>query len=566
MAFTVFDVLNEKSKAGTEDIPQARFRVKDISIFKMYRNEKNFYSTELIEELAGEILMYGLKQNLELVYEPCEKGEYRIIAGERRWMALKMLVEKGYKDFEIATCKLTAPQDSDEEQIEIIIANAYRTKSVADMIEEEKRLKDALGRMKSEGKKIRGYDLESGRLRDVIAAMLKMSRTKVAQIESVNNNLISEFKEELKKERMTFSAAYEISGMTETEQKEVLEKYKESGGISYKDIKNMKDQDNKEGAKAGKENVEIENGIESKEAYQYLETEYQEPHPESILSLCYSCKEYSSCDAKTATCAKCDRYINKAESEKTEEQRYSEEQDSIDRRTKKRLNEQEDERKMECLPGMAAERDGNAKKYIRVPEEIFRSIESGRQSYLILKDDNYREGNKITAVEFAKGKTTGQTLDIIILNREDENSSSALEPGYCIIGIRRENVTEREQPELPHLKNNEQRKEWIQNVEAWGLWYEDENIQARYYRYIFPDGSRLIAAKYRYTCPPWLSDDEDFIKDDGNYRETYYHMIYSDEYAANKENKYKCYERYYTNTTTSVAEIEEYLKLIQKKD
>ena len=69
--------------------------------------------------------MYGLKQNLELVYAPCEKGEYRIVAGERRWEALKYLVSKGYKEFELATSKLTTPQDDDEEQVEIIIAVSY---------------------------------------------------------------------------------------------------------------------------------------------------------------------------------------------------------------------------------------------------------------------------------------------------------------------------------------------------------------------------------------------------------------------------------------------------------
>ena len=51
------------------------------------------------------------------------------------------------------------------------------------------------GLRKTDGKKIKGYDLQSGRLRDVIASMLKMSKTKIAQIESVNNNLIPEFRE-----------------------------------------------------------------------------------------------------------------------------------------------------------------------------------------------------------------------------------------------------------------------------------------------------------------------------------------------------------------------------------
>ena len=125
--FSVKDALNKNSKAGIDESPRARFRTKDISIFKMYRNDMNFYSVEQVDELAGDILMYGLKQNLELVYAPCEKGEYRIVAGERRWEALKYLVSKGYKEFELATSKLTTPQDNDEEQVEIIIANAYRT-------------------------------------------------------------------------------------------------------------------------------------------------------------------------------------------------------------------------------------------------------------------------------------------------------------------------------------------------------------------------------------------------------------------------------------------------------
>ena len=231
--YSVMDALNKNTKAGIDETPRARFRTRDISIFKMYRNTMNFYDLSGIEELAGEILMYGLKQNLELVYEPNEQGEYRIIAGERRWLALKMLVEKGYKEFEMATCKLTTPQDSDEEQVEIIIANAYRIKSVKDLIEEEQRLKASLERIKAAGGTIKGYDLQSGRLRDVIATMLKTSKTKIAQMESVSNNLIPEFREELTKERLTFSAAYELSGMSAEEQREALGKYMETGELSY---------------------------------------------------------------------------------------------------------------------------------------------------------------------------------------------------------------------------------------------------------------------------------------------------------------------------------------------
>lgn len=303
--FSVKDALNKNSKAGIDESPRARFRTKDISIFKMYRNDMNFYSVEQIEELAGDILMYGLKQNLELVYAPCDKGEYRIVAGERRWEALKYLVSKGYKEFELATSKLTTPQDNDEEQVEIIIANAYRTKTTSDMIEEETRLKASLERMKAAGKKIKGYDLQSGRLREVISSMLHMSKTKVAQIEAVNNNLIPEWKEELKGERLTFSAAYELSGMTEDEQREALGKFTETGELTHKDVKDMK-AERAAGQQVSESDTEAEIGMNPPEVR--AGDDYETPHPEGITSICYSCTEYETCNVKTGTCTSCDQY------------------------------------------------------------------------------------------------------------------------------------------------------------------------------------------------------------------------------------------------------------------
>ena len=78
--------------------------------------------------------------------------------------------------------------------------------------------------------------------------------------------------------------------------------------------------------------------------------DYEIPHPEGIVSICYSCTEYETCNVKTGTCTKCDQYNNRKEAYKTEEQRYEEEQDQIDRETAKRLKEMEDEKKMETLP------------------------------------------------------------------------------------------------------------------------------------------------------------------------------------------------------------------------
>ncbi len=463
--FSVMDALNKNSKAGIDKSPKARFRTKDISIFKMYRNDMNFYSVKNIEELAGEILIYGLKQNLELAYAPCDKGEYRIVAGERRWEALKLLVSKGYKEFEIATCKLTSPQDADEEQVEIISANAYRVKSIADTIEEEQRLKTSLERMRAAGKQIKGYDLNSGRLRDVIASMLQISKTKVAQIESVSNNLIPEFKEELNKERLTFSAAYELSGMTEEEQREALATYEETGELTHKDVKTMKgekaagQQDSKEpervsesdtGKYVSYEEAAVNYGMNPPEG---LETEgenwertagagyeerpgdnYETPHPEGITSICYSCTEYETCNVKTGTCTKCDQYKNRAEVYKTDEQRYSEEQDKIDRETKKKLREMQQEEKMNNLPSDVQE-NGSKVHQIRLSAQYFDDVCNGKKSFEFRKNDrNYKVGDILEMMEFKDGRNTGRMVKVLVTYFLD--GYTGMEDDYCIMAIK----------------------------------------------------------------------------------------------------------------------------------
>ena len=428
--FSVKDALNKNSKAGIDESPRARFRTKDISIFKMYRNTMNFYSVKDIEELAGDILLSGLKQNLELVYAPCEKGEYRIVAGERRWEALKYLVSKGYKDFELATSKLTTPQDDDEEQVEIIIANAYRTKTISDMIEEETRLKASLERMKAAGKKIKGYDLQSGRLRDVISSMLHMSKTKIAQIEAVNNNLIPEWREELKKERLTFSTAYELSGMTEDEQREALGKFAETGELTHKEVKDMKE------AKAAGQQVSESDTEESSMNPPEVRAgdDYETPHPEGITSICYSCTEYETCNVKTGTCTSCDQYNNRAEAYKTDEQRYSEEQDAIDRETKKKLREMEQEEKMQSLPSDTQE-TGQKVHQIRLAKPYFDDVANGIKTFELQKNDRgYKKGDILEMMEFADGKNTGRMVKVLVTYILEDYTG--IEDGYCIMATK----------------------------------------------------------------------------------------------------------------------------------
>lgn len=248
MAWNAMDALNRNTQAAvTDERPKARFRVRDINIKKMYSNDANFYSMQDVEQLAQKIYAVGLLENLTVVHDPCDRGEYRIIAGERRWRALNLLVERGYKEFEIASCQVKTPVEEHEEMVQLIVANAYRNKTVKDILEEEQKLKETLQYMKKNKIPLQGYQLDSGRLRDVISDMLNLPATKIAQIESINKRLLPEFTEELKNGDLTFSAAYELSGLQEESQKVLLNQYKENG-LTFKEVKEIKRQQEEKAA------------------------------------------------------------------------------------------------------------------------------------------------------------------------------------------------------------------------------------------------------------------------------------------------------------------------------
>ena len=107
------------------------------------------------------------------------------------------------------------------------------------------------------------------------------------------------------------------------------------------------------------------------------------------------------------------------------------------------------------------------------------------------------------------------------------------------------------QPELPILKNNDQRKEWLANYKAWGLWYRDEHIDVNYYKYDFSDGSRLVVAEYPQRYGYWNDKRSD---------EHYYHLL-----EKNKKSYKKTYDEQYRHQTDPETYLVEVLKNIQKK-
>ena len=106
------------------------------------------------------------------------------------------------------------------------------------------------------------------------------------------------------------------------------------------------------------------------------------------------------------------------------------------------------------------------------------------------------------------------------------------------------------QPILPELKNNDQRKKWLENYKAWGLWYRDEKVDVNYYKYDFEEGSRLVVADYPARRSYWSDENRD---------EHYYHLL-----EKNKKGYKKSYDEKYRHTPDSETSLVEFLKNLQK--
>lgn len=115
-----------------------------------------------------------------------------------------------------------------------------------------------------------------------------------------------------------------------------------------------------------------------------------------------------------------------------------------------------------------------------------------------------------------------------------------------------------EQLPLPVMRDNDQRKEWLRNYKDWGLWYTDEHIGVRYYKYDFANGARLIAEEYdRDTVhSQWVSD----------HTESYYmHLIGGPEPERKSGIPKWTQHGRYNKFPNSESELVEFLKEVQRE-
>ena len=458
--FNLTELLNQRSKeageqqkteqqqaAGAEIATPEEGVSSTADIYDLIPSKGNFYSVEDVQDLKQSIELLGVLQPL-LVTEEEEDGKRRIIAGHRRRLAVMQLVDEGKERFRQVPILIKPKKNAIIDRLALIMANRFREKTdwerMTEALETEKLVLELKGSMNI-----------PGRTRDLLAEIIETSPAQLGRYKAIYNNIIAELMAEFKANRIVVSVIYEASGLPEDYQKQAAEIFRENEVLTLADIKQLKknyeatqqipgqmdinqlqeqpeEQQAQENTADGETDVQQEEtATEGAEEATEQQPEYVDPQPESMTSLCYSCTHYEECHDKTATVTSCNAYENRREAQKTDEERYNEEQAAIDRETQKKLREMQQEEKMQHLPS-----DERKEKTIRVSPDKMKAVAIDHtRPYMILKNDDYREGDTVKLIEFAEGRATGNTSDMKIICMDDDTTSSALEDGYCVIAL-----------------------------------------------------------------------------------------------------------------------------------
>lgn len=223
------DRLNTNSKQGvifTEEYRKVRLDPRTL-----IPSEHNKYAQDDIEELADNMLLVG---QLQEVIVGRVDGKDRIIVGHRRTAAAVLNIQRGHDDFKLIDCKI-------REMTEAVFMLTLHSANIFNRRLSDWELTEGIAEFKKyliEAREAGEVEI-TGKMRDYIADAIGVSTGKMAQMESITNNLCEEGKEAFKNGNINFTTAYETSRLPEDKQKEVIE----SGEMLSGEVKQMVDKE-----------------------------------------------------------------------------------------------------------------------------------------------------------------------------------------------------------------------------------------------------------------------------------------------------------------------------------
>ena len=153
-----------------------------------------------------------------------------------------------------------------------------------------------------------------------------------------------------------------------------------------------------------------------------------------------------------------------------------------------------------------------------------------------------------------KKQLLSKCLGIPGIDKSDEHirmqklEVGALASMLCELEDLEEKKDRPKQPELPPLRNNDQRAAFIDAYETWTLWIDNQETGERYYRYDLPDGTSFVIKTYHSMLYDWKADVA---------------MRYKEGYGANEEyllEPGKFFRDCRANRTTLIEKLKEIQK------
>ena len=204
MAFDLGELLKDVSKSDTRE------QIEYIKLDLIDADEQNFYELSDVESLANNIATIGLQQPLRVRPHPTAEGRYMTVSGHRRRAALQLLAQEEPERWEEVACIVDRDVVSPAlQQLRLIFGNANTRKmSSADLSEQAAQVEKLLYQLKEDG-----YEFP-GRMRDHVAQVVQTSKTKLAKLKMIRDNLAPCWQPDYKKDILGESSAYELSRMS----------------------------------------------------------------------------------------------------------------------------------------------------------------------------------------------------------------------------------------------------------------------------------------------------------------------------------------------------------------
>ena len=222
MAFNLGDALKAVSAPGTD-----REQIEYIELNCIEEDPHNFYLLSGIDELAANIELCGLQQPLR-VRQLEGTDHFVLVSGHRRRAAIAALAQEDAERWNQVACIVERDAASPSlQQLRLIYANAHTRKMTP--AETSRQAEEVTNLLKEEG-----YEVP-GRMRDHVAEAVGVSKSKLARLKVIRENLDSVWVDAWEDGTLTEAQAYALAQMPGFWQSIIKENWKYSISGLYAD-------------------------------------------------------------------------------------------------------------------------------------------------------------------------------------------------------------------------------------------------------------------------------------------------------------------------------------------